>query len=454
MIVYGFPSKVAALQFEWAWQHPWRSRHLKAGGGSGRARAIFPNGRGLWTLNARVDVVRTMITSHPYSNWPLHVKLFSTEVVKAWEESGRANAHLPIGFTSTIELQGVDGKKADVNIGSGRRGPIDVSDGELQPVIWSTLTTFPLDSFTSIHLAGAGALASGPRTLLCSLCKDSIDIHTTVRPFTPSRWCHLLTKLQDPVTVCMCPTVACNSITHILCLSDHFQAQDPLSPIIPRGGNCPTCQTWVSWGDIVKGMYRRKAGRAIEVEEDLDHEGDEDGDSDLVEALEDADLGPVLRKSVASDPLVKKGKGKVLNKGTGRTTAKREPDRSKRRTAKIQTPRKGKRTMLSPPIGDSEGEQEDFGAMLDAIGATGTDEDGVPYLPTASQHSQSHIKQPLPISKRRWRTPIKTRGAGRNRGFATTSKSNLTRSQDISDSDEVEDFTLALCNIPDTSVEQ
>ena len=455
MIVYGFPSKVAALQFEWAWQHPWKARHLKTpsvGGGSERGRAIFSNGRGLSTLKTRVNVVRIMIATYPYSNWPLHVKFFSTEAVNAWEESGRAHPHLPMGFTSTMELEGVDGKKADVNVGSGRRGPIDVSDGKLEPVKWSTLKMFLLGSFTSIHLASASALASGPRTLMCSLCTNPIDIHTTVRPFSSSLWCHPLTNIQDPVTVCLCPTAACHSIAHISCLADHFQVQDPLTPIIPRGGNCPTCQTWVSWGEIVKGMYRRKSGRAVEVEEDLDHEGDEDGDSDLVETLEDAGLEPVPYEYVASTTLVKKGKGKVFNKDTPRTTAKRQPDGSKRRTVKIQARRKGRRPMLDSPVEDLERDHEDFDTMLGAIGATGTDKDGVPYLPSDSKHSQSHIERPL--SKSRPRPPVKARGARRSRGFATTSKSNLTRARDIFDSDEVEDFTLALNNISDISVEQ
>lgn len=69
-----------------------------------------------------------MLTSQHYSSWPLHVKLFTPEAVKHWEAICKSESNpLPLGLTFAIELEGVDGKSGQV--GTGRAGPIDVTDG-------------------------------------------------------------------------------------------------------------------------------------------------------------------------------------------------------------------------------------------------------------------------------------------------------------------------------------
>lgn len=75
-------------------------------------------------------MAHVMLVSPPYSSWPLHVKLFTAEAVKHWNFIRSSQSiPLPPGFTYTIELEGVDGKSGKA--GSGRKGPIDVTDGEL-----------------------------------------------------------------------------------------------------------------------------------------------------------------------------------------------------------------------------------------------------------------------------------------------------------------------------------
>lgn len=71
-----------------------------------------------------------MVTHPPYTSWPLHAKLFTAEAVKLWDTFNKDSSvpALPRGFTTQVELEGVDGKSGKA--GSGRVGPLDVSDSK------------------------------------------------------------------------------------------------------------------------------------------------------------------------------------------------------------------------------------------------------------------------------------------------------------------------------------
>ncbi|KAF7362092.1 Structure-specific endonuclease subunit SLX1 [Mycena venus] len=215
MIVYGFPSKLAALQFEWAWQHAHISRHLRDADG----KAILRRAN---TVSTNIRTVRLMLSTHPWNTWPLHVKLFTDAAVKGWKSANDS----------------VDGKSGQA--GSGRRGPLSVDDAQ----------------FTSAHLAKNTALLASNRRLTCSICNKDILNYST-----------------DPLKTTLCPTTGCTTVSHLSCLSENFLlSQTSDTGMIPRGGHCRSCRTYVLWGDIIRGMYRRSAGGAILEEE----EGDDD----------------------------------------------------------------------------------------------------------------------------------------------------------------------------------
>lgn len=107
------------------------------------------------------SIVHIMLGLSPWSNWPLHVKIFTQEAVQAWNnaayEKPDPDFSLPRGLTYSIELEGVDGKRASENVGSGRTGSIDISDSKYSFI---SFLSFPL------YLTYPGALLTSKLSLM------------------------------------------------------------------------------------------------------------------------------------------------------------------------------------------------------------------------------------------------------------------------------------------------
>ncbi|KAB5588870.1 hypothetical protein CTheo_7692 [Ceratobasidium theobromae] len=225
MIVHGFPSRLAALQFEWAWQRPGKSRHLK------------------------LCVARNMLAAPPYHIWPLHVKLFTEEAKTFWEiQRPGLEEPLPQGFTCSVEYEGADGKSPvpASRPSDSRLGSMDIKDTE----------------FTLSHIQKYQTIVNSGSRLSCSICKSRIDAKHMV----------------DHLTHAVCPHSTCTAVSHLACLAKSFH-KHPSNPtaLIPRGGTCSKCNRYTLWGDVIRGCYRRARGGLEEpVAEDSEEEDEED----------------------------------------------------------------------------------------------------------------------------------------------------------------------------------
>ncbi|KAJ2581207.1 Slx4p interacting protein [Coemansia sp. RSA 1836] len=194
LIVHGFPSKAAALQFEWAWQNPHMSRH------SSFAAVPFEDKRMLYgpsqnRLETKLVALCVMLTLPPFRFWPL--ELACPDVQMHLDIRSRALKH----------------------------------DVPKHVVIANSEISRTFEQAAS-NISYLGLPAEGE---LCGMCSDVL---------TESR----------PWGACG----ACSATWHLACLANRISPDVSHSLLLPTTAHCAQCQHQLTWGQAVRAFTLAK----------------------------------------------------------------------------------------------------------------------------------------------------------------------------------------------------
>ncbi|XP_053550648.1 structure-specific endonuclease subunit SLX1 [Bombina bombina] len=201
LIVHGFPIDIAALRFEWAWQHPHVSRRLTHVPRKTKKQSSF---------DFHLMVLYHMLRVAPWNRLPLTLRWLRQEYQRALPPLLQPPLHMPLSF-GQVRARPI----AKSQTGKGKAGEKGQKEGEIE-----TDAILQADSVSQ----------------RCRVCFQKV-------------------QSEDDALHCFHP--GCTLTCHILCLAKVFLQNEP-DQLIPVEGQCPSCGHSVLWGDLIrykKGCY-------------------------------------------------------------------------------------------------------------------------------------------------------------------------------------------------------
>jgi structure-specific endonuclease subunit SLX1 len=251
-VVAGFPSNIAALQFEWAWHNAHLTRHItpteRITFATARTKTSKTGkttrrpGRPRTSLMDKLSNLHLLLRAPYFSKWPLEVRFFSEAAYRSWITwCGRVDTHLRAGikvsfdpaqtqppaaageeeFTSAQPVQRK--RKADL-IGKGGVQGVDPTYARLRHVFEKS--RFLLDEGDDQK---------------CSVCEGALDLR------------------RDLFVICH--TEDCHTMSHVTCLADRsLKHHDESDLLVPSTGLCLSCGQNHPWTELMQQVTLRTRG--------------------------------------------------------------------------------------------------------------------------------------------------------------------------------------------------
>jgi len=221
LFVSGFPTKVAALKFEYVWTYPNRSRYVSYFTNfepvAGRAHVTNPR-----NIRGVLATLLLLLTNAPFSRQPLCVYFLEADFYQQYREAFKAAlpSHIPVTFADLQSLAIEPGFDAPAEYVYARAA------SQMRP---------PSD--VSLSTAGGQAAPLSASTAPGTICPICLG------PLAPAN----------------AKCVRCSARFCLRCLAHYFvsfqtetRGTNTVSPMIPTMGTCPACRIHMKWAEVLR----------------------------------------------------------------------------------------------------------------------------------------------------------------------------------------------------------
>ena len=239
MTVTNFPSKIAALQFEWAWQHPFKTRHIN---NAERGEPASEKGFSPKSARSCIPFLFMLLRDRAFVRWPLHVAFFAEDAYKDWQRYvASSGASLPPWLSARLAS---DDARLETRPRKSKKNPAprppaggEDQPDESQPSLEQLNVSFmPLKAQIEISLESLRA-----SKLNCALCTARL--------------------VKDTDRILTCSHGGCTMTSHMHCLATRFlRSNENTEALLPIRGTCPKCCGELHWSDLVKNLSLRMRG--------------------------------------------------------------------------------------------------------------------------------------------------------------------------------------------------